>query len=317
MARPRNIRKAIKNAKGPIRRAFLEAVRDKKLSIQDIEAAVQGDGDLEQMLALNERDLDGVTESVREAFKAGGSVEGGVSMQSESAKRFIDERSSELVTAVTEGQREAIREALEAGQVLEQNPRETALDIAGRVGKSGRREGGIVGLNGQQANAVSNAKENLRSGDPDRMRMYLNNKRRDRRYDHIVNKAIKAEKPVNKDDLETITTRYQDRLLQTRGETIARTESLEATSAGRMESITQQKVSGELGDVEVIKEWVHGGGGNSRDQHLAMDGEQVPQDEPFILPDGTRMEYPGDSSAPAEHTVNCRCTFTTRTRPKS
>jgi len=32
---------------------------------------------------------------------------------------------------------------------------------------------------------------------------------------------------------------------------------------------------------------------------------------PFTLPDGTQCLYPLDPSLPAEHSINCRCTYST------
>jgi hypothetical protein len=42
-----------------------------------------------------------------------------------------------------------------------------------------------------------------------------------------------------------------------------------------------------------------------------MTGKEVPQDEPFVLPDGSKMMFPADISlgAPPEQTINCRCTM--------
>lgn len=50
---------------------------------------------------------------------------------------------------------------------------------------------------------------------------------------------------------------------------------------------------------------------NSRPDHIAMDRrttlEPIPVSEPFVFPDGTRMQHPHDPSAGAKHTTNCRC----------
>ena len=45
--------------------------------------------------------------------------------------------------------------------------------------------------------------------------------------------------------------------------------------------------------------------------HIAMNGVEKPQDEPFVLPDGSKVMFPGDISmgAPPEQTINCRCTM--------
>lgn len=43
--------------------------------------------------------------------------------------------------------------------------------------------------------------------------------------------------------------------------------------------------------------------------HLHMNGVEVPQDEPFVMPNGDKLMFPGDISlgASPENTINCRC----------
>src|SRR5699024_2103513 len=207
------------------------------------------------------------------------------------ATQWITDNAAALVTRINKEQMEAIQAVIGTGRTLGENPRTTALDIVGRIGANGKREGGIVGLNGPQANAVSNARANLRSGDPEQMRKYLNNERRDRRYDHIVKAAIAESKPVSKANLQTIITRYQARLLNTRGDTIARTETHQAVSKGRQEQVRQQS-----GNKPMIKIWMATFDSRTRHDHREMDGQRRKLDEPYRLPDGSRMMHPGDSS---------------------
>lgn len=46
---------------------------------------------------------------------------------------------------------------------------------------------------------------------------------------------------------------------------------------------------------------------NSRDSHIAMDGQTVWIDEDFTLPSGAPISYPGDSRAGAAEVCNCQC----------
>lgn len=46
---------------------------------------------------------------------------------------------------------------------------------------------------------------------------------------------------------------------------------------------------------------------NSRDSHMQIDGQIVYADDPFILPSGSPIMYPGDSSAGASEVCNCQC----------
>ena len=42
-------------------------------------------------------------------------------------------------------------------------------------------------------------------------------------------------------------------------------------------------------------------------RHQEMDGVIVPIGEPFVLPDGTEIDYPMAPGAPVKHVANCRC----------
>lgn len=292
--------------------AYVSDIRNKKVLIKDVEAAIYDANRLHELLELDGGDLSNTLEAIRESLKVGGQLNGTYDVNSEAATRWIAEKSAELVADISVQQREAIQAVVGAGRALGENPRTMALDLVGRIGASGRREGGVIGLNGPQGEAVSNALINLRSGDPEKMRKYLSNRRRDRRYDGIVKRAMAARKPVNREDLHRIIARYQDRLMKTRGDTVARTETIEAINSGGRQAIKQQLESGRI-EGRVMKTWLHNVvGKESRDQHEAMNGEQIPIDEPWVLPDGTQMMFPTDTSlgAGADQIINCRCTET-------
>ncbi|MBQ2173516.1 MAG: hypothetical protein II453_00090, partial [Alphaproteobacteria bacterium] len=62
------------------------------------------------------------------------------------------------------------------------------------------------------------------------------------------------------------------------------------------------------------KGWLSVQDDRTRDAHLLMDGVVVPIDEKFEVPatsqsEGAFMDYPGDASAPAGQTCNCRCSL--------
>jgi hypothetical protein len=54
------------------------------------------------------------------------------------------------------------------------------------------------------------------------------------------------------------------------------------------------------------KEWLATKDDRTRPDHIAADGQQVEMNGKFIV-GGVLMDRPGDTSAPAEQTVNCRC----------
>lgn len=88
---------------------------------------------------------------------------------------------------------------------------------------------------------------------------------------------------------------------------IARTETTRVQNSAKMDI---GKEGQRLG-FEMWKRWVSTTDGRVREDHLAMNGVEVPQDEPFVLPDGSKMMFPADMSmgADASQVVNCRCTM--------
>lgn len=86
----------------------------------------------------------------------------------------------------------------------------------------------------------------------------------------------------------------------------ALTETLRAHSVAHEEAIQQSPACDQ-------KEWRHTGGAKNkpRPNHVDMDGQIVPKDEPFTLVGRDDVTYypmyPRDSILPASETVNCHC----------
>ncbi|TXH50824.1 MAG: phage portal protein [Desulfurellales bacterium] len=87
---------------------------------------------------------------------------------------------------------------------------------------------------------------------------------------------------------------------ETRARTIARTEVHGATQTGTFEGYKQAGIK--------TKIWVAVGDAQTRDAHLAADGQEVPFDMPFNV-GGEALMYPSDPHGSAENTVNCRCSI--------
>lgn len=320
MAGRRAVLTALEQQERAASRAYVEAIASKKIHVGELEEAIErGDAQrIEELLSLNEDDFQDLTETLRNAAIQGGDLEiknrfeRGLNPNTPAFTERLQQQTSKLVTRIGTEQREAIREIMAVNAQLGMGPRTTALDLVGRVTSSGGREGGVIGLNWPQAEAVANARSNLMSGDPDLMRKYLQNSRRDKRYDSMVERAIAEGRPLSKEELDKVVTRYQARLLQTRGETIARTETIEALSYGR--DAKMREVAEEIGG-ELWKEWV--ASSDSRDSHAAAHGQKVRVDESFII-NGYALDYPGDTShgAPAGETINCRCSVVYEVREK-
>jgi hypothetical protein len=83
-----------------------------------------------------------------------------------------------------------------------------------------------------------------------------------------------------------------------RASLIARTEMGMAVNRGNIEQLRAAGQRYKMWDAEQAD----GGRG-----HQEMDGEIVPIDQDFTLPDGTTMRWPGDKSGPIKHIANCKC----------
>tara|TARA_R100001443_G_scaffold103771_1_gene112218 strand:+ start:877 stop:1791 length:915 start_codon:yes stop_codon:yes gene_type:complete len=89
-----------------------------------------------------------------------------------------------------------------------------------------------------------------------------------------------------------------------RASLIARTEMGKAQNRGNFEAL---KATGRK-----YKMWMPERSDGGRG-HQEMRGVIAPIGEPFELPDGTEMMFPGDPSAPIRHVANCRCGIATPT----
>jgi hypothetical protein len=107
---------------------------------------------------------------------------------------------------------------------------------------------------------------------------------------------------------QTMKAIYDSRIRDTayRARRVALTETMRAHNAGAYDAMLQDPRC-------VDKRWRHTGGWRitPRDNHVAMDGQIRPKDEPFELVgrSGDRYApyYPVDPSLPAEESINCHC----------
>jgi hypothetical protein len=310
-----------------IKRAFLAAIRDIKsrailqaiieaIEVGDLEAAFRATG-------LSVAAMRPITAMIEQEFEAGGvtvanSAPKGITdsmgnrtvflfdVRNSQAEAWLRDHSSNLVTRITEETKTNIREIVQAGMEAGRNPRSTALDIIGRINPdTKRREGGVVGLTEPQTRWVMNARRDLAQLDPH----YFTREARDKRFDSIVRKAIAAGKPLSQEKVNAIIDRYSDNLLQQRGETIARTESIHALNKAADEAFRQAIDQGTLAPNAVFKIWDSAGDARTRSTHLMMEGQRVQLDEAFKSPYGARLMFPGDTSlgAPGSEVINCRC----------
>lgn len=310
-----------------LRRAFEEAVQDIRSSAQLrlVEDAIQR-GDVEaamRALQLGSEFFAPLDRAISEAFYQGGvyqmsrlpkapstGSQGPVVLRFNTrtlrAETWVREKSSGLITEIVEGQRTAVRETIMAGLERGRGPRAIARDIVGRT-EGNRRVGGILGLHSQHAAYVRAARDEL--SDPELMGRYFDRKRRDRRFDAAIRRAAREGKRLSETDIGKIARRYADRLLGLRGEMIARTETIAALNAGRIEGLQQMVDRGAVTAAQVSIEWDSTADGRTRPDHLFMEGQTVQLGQPFQAPDGSLLYFPGDTSlgASASQTVGCRC----------
>ncbi|WP_436357297.1 hypothetical protein [Brevundimonas sp. CEF1] len=259
---------------------------------------------------------------ITEAFVAGGrgavaSMSAAVSIGfrfdpgNQRAASWIRQFSGNLITGLVDGERQQARDFLAAGMARGAHPRSVGLELVGRISRAtGNREGGLIGLSAPQRAYVRAARIELGSADPKLLKHYLTRTRRDRRYDRTVLKAVRDGKAIDRDTASLMVTRYSARLVQLRGEVIARTEGLPAIRAAKHEAYQQLVDDGRIAEADIERGWHTAGDRRVRDTHEAMSGQTVRGlSLPFQSPSGALLMFPGDSSlgAGAEEIVACRC----------
>lgn len=309
-----------------IRDAFLGAIQNvvDNAIITDMVKAIE-EGDIEKAfraVGFSDAAMRPITAAIERAFEQGGILAGATfpkylnttsgravfrfDVRNSRAEAWLRDKSSTLVTRLTEEARENVRNLLTDGMQVGRNPRASALDIVGRVDpSSGKRVGGIIGLTRNQERWVANTRRDLQNLDEN----YFNRVLRDKRFDRTVEKAIKNGKPLPADTIEKLVTRYKDNALKYRAEVIARTESIHALNQSEYEAHKQAIDLGATRANAVKRIWDSAGDSRVRWSHRRLDGQSVGIDEPFISPSGARMMYPGDTSlgAPGDETIMCRC----------
>lgn len=317
----REVIQAIEGMEPAAQRAYLAQIANTidAATLAEVERAIQG-GDSDAVMALLPLGLfAGLIEILRAAFIKGGAGEmpgikaPGVSKELDvntpEASSFLSAQAKTIIDQAAIDEAKAIRVVLDAAKLSGQSARKTALDLVGRTSKqTGKRSGGVVGLSGNFAESVTNARTQLSSADGLQLRQYLTRSRRDRRFDGTVRAAIKSGKGLKVEDINKIVGRYADRLLVTQAETIAQTFVAEAFNEGR-DQAWRQVIDRSKGRLTLAKTWKSRGDEKVRNSHAAMNGQTVPKDQPFVSPRGALLMFPCDSSlgAPLSERARCRC----------
>lgn len=309
-------------------RAFAASVSEIKNSVtlKELETAIarQDSEAVVRLLGIDRAAFERIDNEIYQAYRSGGlagveqigriptplgEVAFRFDMAAPSAVQWIEKNAGELITEIVNDQLELIKTQLSNGLASGDNPRSVALDLIGRVNPAtGRRSGGMLGLTSQQAQWVENARQELLSLDGN----YFSRELRDRRYDPLIRKAIREDKPLTKTQINNAITQMQNRALKYRGDVIARTESINALRAGQFQAVGQAMDKGELDPQDARKSWDATGDKRTRLDHLQMEANYksgIPVKEAYVFPDGSKAMYAGDNSlgAPASQLIQCRC----------
>ncbi|WP_256806843.1 phage head morphogenesis protein [Pseudomonas kurunegalensis] len=324
------ILRAIEALEPGMQKAYLESIRAAvdAAVIAEVERLIAEDDEQGLVALLSLGALAVFAEAMRGAFLAGGRFEMvaivlPAPLRREIGRKEFDPSTDEAQARITQqvqqvrqvsadGVRDAIRAVMGSRRTIggpQRTARQAALDLVGRTSaQAGRRTGGVLGLPGNMAQYVVNARHQLLSGDPEQMAKYFTRTRRDRRFDGIVRRALEAGQPVAAVDVEKIAGRYSERLLKTHIEMLTKTAAAESFNAGR-EQAWEQLVAQGLDRDKVEKEWRDRADEKVRNSHRHMRGQTVILGQAFRTNSGALLRYPGDRALGAgyDETANCRC----------
>lgn len=160
----------------------------------------------------------------------------------------LSEYSSNFITNISDEIKANIRTILTDGQTRGINPKETALNIVGRINPvTKKREGGVIGLSTNQVEWVFNARKYLENLDKHYFTLGL----RDKRFDSLVQKAIDEKRKLSKNEISRLITAYENKALRFRGNAISRTETMQAINRGEYAAILQNIENGLINENQV------------------------------------------------------------------
>ena len=209
-------------------------------------------------------------------------------------EQFALTLTSTRIREIDQTTRDTIRQVLQRGLTAGDDPFAIARQIRSSIGLTRRQEA-----------AVSNYERMLRALDPEA----LDRKLRDRRSDGSVERAIRNDKALTEAQIRSLVDRYRDRYVKYRANVIARTESIRAVQGAQWELFQDMINKGQIDARQVRRTWIHTGDAHVRNSHLqipSLNERGVGQAEPFTSPLGPIL-YPGDPSALAANTIQCRC----------
>lgn len=310
-----------------VRKAFIEAVKTlrDRVRLTDLIPLLKA-GDVEgaiRLVGLDPAAFRVLDRAIEATFEAGGldatdgirvvrgplglRIDPLFDMRAPSVQAWLTQHTTDLIRQITDDQREMIRATLaplRSGldpMLTGETPQKLALDLVGKISRvSGRREGGVLGLDSQKAEWARAYADELANADP----KALTRKLRDRRFDGTVRKAIKTETPIPADKREAMVAAYRNRALLLRANSIALNEASTALHQAQVEAWDQAVARGVVAESAVRRFWIVTPDDHVRPSHRAvpaMNKDGVRLHEPFQTPKGPTMQ-PGWSFDPG-----CRC----------
>lgn len=320
--------KLIAELEPKLQKAFLQAIADLKRGVnwsQLIEALKNGDLDAAvAVLSIEPAVFSSYYEAKVSAYTqggtlaattvngpAGGKVTFRFDVTNPQAEAWIRKNVANKIAEDSEVIKQIARRVIQSGYSSGRHPNSIARDLVGRV-ENGRRKGGILGLTDNLASYRDSMRSRLSSGDQGELMKVLRMTRRDKRFDSRINAAINGRR-LTSSEIDQMVSRYEDKLLALRAETVARTETGMAVMAGRKEEWDQALSKLGYPADAVEKTWMAGGGGKDpRPEHQAMGGHTVVGlNTPFVF-GNVMMQHALDPAGGAEHCANCTCDTTFR-----
>lgn len=217
-----------------------------------------------------------------------------VQMTNPIAIREVQDYSFDLIREISSETREAVRQSITTAVSQGRPPAAVARDYKQ-----------TIGLTVEQERSVQNYRKFLETLD----RQALERQSRDKRFDRSVERAIDADKPLPKAQIDKMVAAFRRKREAERARTIARTESMSALELGQELALQQTKEDGALVD-DLYSDWNVTKDGRQRNAHDLIPGMNpggVKFGETFKTILGP-MRYPRDRKlGSAANVISCRC----------
>lgn len=287
--------RAIERIKNTVKQADLEAAIASK-SVERVLQVLGVDADIaaairqEMMPPLEDAMIEAGRATPEQALPKGGRLNIKFDLASPHTTRYLRNYEMNLIRQISNDTRAGIKQVVTSAFQFGAHPREQAREI---------RQ--MIGLTDIQAQWVQNYRDQLEGGD----RAAMDRGLRDRRSDRRLNRALGAEgEGLDDDEIDRLVNFYQNKMLNARAETIARTETINAAQAGQQIAWEQASENGLLSRTHVRQGWLV-----TPDDRLCIVCALIPEMNPAGVPLGGYFQTPaGPVLRPTVH-PNCRCSL--------